>query len=168
MRYLLIAALIWVTLVLDGTAAEQQFSLGAGLGIVELHGLKERWGVEADVARLILGVAEFGPRAGLGARLIGGSGLLDGEWLSEFELAVLFTIPLHGARFYLGGGTGILSFAGQIHPLAFLALGLKADLFGLFMVIFDAQLLGVLQLSGGPLLPPGPPFQFSPGVLIYF
>jgi len=170
MRYLLIAALIWAAFVSLGAGAEQRLSLGAGLGILELHGLKDRWSVDTDVdvARLILGVAEFGPRTGLGARLTGGFGLLEGQNLSQFELALLVNIPLHGARFYLGGGTGILNLSDQIYPLALLSLGLKGDLFGLLTVFFEAQLLGVLDLSGGPLFPPGMPFQFNPGVMFHF
>jgi len=167
-RLPLIVLLILVAFGLSVAGAEQRFSLGAGLGILELHGLKEIWPVDADVARLILGVAEFGPRAGLGARLTGGFGLLDGEGLSEFELAALLNIPLHGARFYLGGGTGIVRFAERVYPLAFLSVGLKGDIFRFLTVYIDAQLLGVLQLSGGPLFPPGMPLQFSPGLTFYF
>lgn len=167
-RLCLIALLVLVAFGLSVAGAEQRFSLGAGLGILELHGLKDLWSVDADVARLILGVAELSPSSGLGARLTGGFGLLAGRGLSQFELAVLFNIPLHGARFYLGGGTGILNFAERIYPLAFLSVGLKGDVFGLFTVFFDLQLLGVLQLSGEPLFPQGMPFQFSPGVLVYF
>jgi hypothetical protein len=168
MKYLFITALIWAGLAFVGAAAEQRLSLGAELGILELHGLRDTWDVDADVARLLLGVAEFGPSSGLGARLSGGFGTLEEQSLSKFELAVLFNIPLHGARFYLSGGTGIVRFAERIYPLAFLSVGLKGDIFRFLTVYIDAQLLGVLQLSGEPLFPPGMPFQFSPGVLVHF
>jgi hypothetical protein len=167
----MIAALIWISFSsLAGAGAETgpRLSAGIGLGILELHGLKDSWGVTEDVACLLQGVAEFSPNSGLGARFTGEFGLLEGRRLSKFEIAILLNIPLHGARAYFGGGTGILNFDDRLYPVFHLAGGLKSDIFNLLTVFIDARLLGVLQLSGGPLLLPRMPLQFSPGVMFYF
>ena len=171
MKYFLVAALIWTGFagaVEARAGTEMRLSAGAGLGILELHGLKGFWGVTADVARLFQGVAELSPRSGLGARLTGEFGLLEDQRLSKFELSILLNIPLRRARAYFGVGSGILNFGDHLYPVFHLVSGLKSDIFDILTVFIDAKLIGVLQLSGGSLFLPGPPLQFSPGVMFYF
>jgi len=147
-----------------------RFSTGAGLSVLELHGLKTVWGLPENerAARLLLGVLEFSPLAGLGTRFTAEFGLLAGRSLAKFDTELLLNIPLHGARAYFGGGSGILRYETRFHFTVHLAAGLKKDLFKTMTVFMDAKLLGVLQLSGGPLFLARPPLQFSPGVTFYF
>ncbi|MFQ6090397.1 MAG: hypothetical protein ACE5LD_03060 [Candidatus Bipolaricaulia bacterium] len=168
MKYILVMALVGTGFAGAAEAAGMNFAAGAGLGILELHGLKGAWGLTEDVARLLQGVAELGPRAGLGARLSGEWGLLEGQGLSKFDLAIHLNVPLRGAAAYFGGGSGILGFGGHIYPLVHLVGGLKAEVFHILTVFIEAKLIGVLELSGRPSLFPGMPLEFSPGAMFYF
>ena len=169
MRYFLIVALIWVGLTYVAEAgAGLRLSAGVGLGVLELRDLKDVWGVTEDVARLLQGVADFSPSAGLGARLTGEFGLLEGQGLSKFELSLLLCVPLRGAQAYFGGGTGILNFGGHLYPVLHLVGGLKGDVFDILIIFLDAKLIGVLELGDGPLFLSNPLLQLSPGVMIYF
>lgn len=146
----------------------RRFSTGVGLGLLELHGLKDTWAVTADTVQLIQGVAEFSPLTGLGVRFTGAFSLPGGPQVSAFETALLLHFPGRDSRIYLGGGSGILSHnAGPLFTLH-LAAGLKRDLMDSLTVFLDVRLLEVLDLSGGRLFLPGPLRQFTPGVSFYF
>lgn len=164
MRYLLALLLVCASLVGVAQAAGTRLSVGAGLEILELRGLPGVWGVTEDVARLIQGVAEFGPKSDVGARFAGGFGLLEGQAVSKFEISILANIPLRGARAYFGGGSGLLNFGNHVYPLLQVVSGLKSEAFGILTVFIEAKLLGVLQLSDGPLLG-GIPLEFCFGAM---
>lgn len=151
------------------TPQPQRFSVGTGLGVLELSGLQDLWGLAGSeqTARLILGIVEFDPIAGLGARFCAGFGLLQGQSLLKFDTELLLNLPLHGARAYFGGGSGLLRYGEGLNLALQLTAGLKKDLW-IMKVFMDAKLLLVLQLSGGPLFLSKMPFQFSPGVMLYF
>ncbi|GEM_PF-3321014 len=182
MRYFCTAALalIWIWVGPAEAAWTQpqpqmlQPAAGVGLGILELRGLKAAWGLSGgeDVVRLPQGLVELSPPAptgsGWGVRLSGGFGLLEGEKLLTFELSLLLGLPLRGARAYLGGGSGILSYRGQFYPTLHLMSGLKGEALGpLPLTIFmDVKLISVLDLSGSPPLL-GAPLQLTPGVMLY-
>jgi hypothetical protein len=164
MRCVIMVVLI-ITLVVAAAQAGPRLSGGAGLEIVELNGLKGAWGVTEDIARLVQGVAEFSPKSGLGARFGGGFGLVEGLGISKFEISILANIPLRGAGAYFGGGSGILSFGNHFYPLVQLIVGLKSEIFAVLTIFIDAKLIGVLQLTGEPLLLLGVPSEFSFGVM---
>lgn len=168
-RCLLALALISLALTWPGEVrAERRFSVGAGLGLLELHGLEDTWGMAVDTVQLVQGVAEFSPLAGLGVRFTGAFSLPGGPQLFLFETALLFHFPGRNSRLYLGGGSGILSQnAGPLFTLH-LAAGLKRDLMDSLTVFLDVRLLQVLDLSGGRLFLPGLLRQFTPGVTFYF
>ncbi len=164
------AALILLGLAWPAGAEVLPFSAGAGLGILELNGLKAAWGVSEETVRLLQGVVEFGPlssASGLGVRFTGELGLPGGPELSKFETAILFHILGRDARFYLGGGTGLLAHEGRLDFTIHLGSGLKKDLPGALTLFLDAKLIGLIELSvRGPRLLPGPPLQFTVGVTL--
>ncbi|MCR4404752.1 MAG: hypothetical protein NUW06_05740 [Candidatus Acetothermia bacterium] len=151
----------------SAAGAERPFSAGLGFGLLELHRLRDIWGMTVETVQLLETVAEFGPRSGLGARFTGGFSLPGGPQVSAFETALLLHFPGRDSRIYLGGGSGILCHGDSLNFTLHLAAGLKRDLQDYLTVFLDVKLLGILELSGGLLFFPSPLVQFTPGLTFY-
>ena len=170
---LILASPAWARPAMATTGQGMRLSFGVGLGVLELHGLREAWGLaqEQRTVRLLQGVVEFGRPGGLGVRFIGEFGLPDGPKISKFETAFLFHLPGRTARVYLGGGSGLLFHKSKLNFSLHLALGLKMememDLLRATTIFFDAKLIGIIDLKDSLFLP-RPPLQLTPGLAFHF